>query len=184
MSEEDRDGSLAERCLQGDVEAFGTLIERYQKQIFRAVMHMVGNYEDARELTQQVFLKAFEGLRSYDRERKFFSWIYRIAMNESINHLKSRRSFEPIEPDNHSRSLRVEPFETIERDCAVRQAVLSLRPEHRAVVVLRHFLNCSYRDAAEVLHLPEKTVKSRLFTARQLLREALAPAAGGRVVSK
>jgi RNA polymerase sigma-70 factor (ECF subfamily) len=174
MSEEEPDGTYVDRCIRGDLEAFGTLIERYQRQIFRAVMHMVGNYEDAREVTQQVFLKAFEHLATFDRDRKFFSWLYRIAMNESINHVKARRNYEPL--GEGEAAPRSEPIEILERNRAVRQAVMGLKPEYRAVVVLRHFLDCSYRDAAEVLHLPEKTVKSRLFAARQLLRDSLAPA--------
>src|SRR5436190_23821083 len=100
MSKEDPDLDCVTRCAAGDVEAFGILIERYQKPIFRAVMHMVGNYEDARELTQQVFLNAFEHLSSFDRGRKFFSWIYRIAMNESINHIRSRKSATSIDDTN------------------------------------------------------------------------------------
>ena len=183
MSEEDPDASLVERCLHGDLDAFGTLIERYQRQIFRAVLHMVGNYEDAKEVTQQAFMKAFEHLVSFDRDRKFFSWMSRIAMNESINFIKGRRTFEPITEDDGGAPA-AEPIERFEQKRAVRQAVLSLKPEYRAVIVLRHFLDCSYRDAAEVLHLPEKTVKSRLFAARQLLREALAPAAGRNLATK
>jgi RNA polymerase sigma-70 factor (ECF subfamily) len=177
MSEDEPDDAYVERCIRGDLEAFGTLIERYQRQIFRAVLHMVGNYEDAREVTQQVFLKAFEHLSSYDRERKFFSWIYRIAMNESINYRKAQRPFEQLGEDTEGAfTPSSEPAETFDRNRAVRQAVSALKPEYRAVVVLRHFLDCSYRDAAEALQLPEKTVKSRLFAARQLLKAALAPA--------
>lgn len=181
MSEDDPDATFVERCIHGDLEAFGPLVERYQRPIFRAIMHMVGNYEDARELTQQTFLKAFARLSSYDRERKFFSWLYRIAMNESINHIKARRSFEPLDEAELPRDV---PFETLERNRAVRQAVMALKPEYRAVVVLRHFLDCSYRDAADVLNLPEKTVKSRLFAARQLLRDALAPAGERRTAAR
>lgn len=174
MKEEDSDAACVARCADGDLEAFGTLIERYQRPIFRAILHMVGSYEDARELTQQVFMRAFEHLRSFDRERRFFSWLYRIAINESLNHRKARRPFDAL-PEEGDGVPRVEPFETIERNRAVRQAVMSLKPDYRAVIVLRHFMDCSYHDAAEILDLPEKTVKSRLFTARQMLREVLAP---------
>ena len=135
---------------------------------------MVGNFEDAQEVSQQVFMKAFEHLPDYDRERKFFSWLYRIAINESINFMKARKRFESVE-EAVAEPLS-EPFEAIDRTRAVQQAVLALKPEHRAVIVLYHFSGCSYQDAAEVLDLPEKTVKSRLFTARQLLKQMLRPA--------
>lgn len=177
MSEEDPDALSVERCLHGDLEAFGTLVERYQRQIFNAILHMVGNYEDAREISQQVFLKAFEHLGSFERGRRFFSWIYRIAMNESINHLHARRSFEPLELEENRLPSNHRSFAALETQREVREAVLALKTEYRSVVILRHFLGCSYRDAAEALDLPEKTVKSRLFAARQMLKNALAPAA-------
>ena len=174
MEEKELERQWVERCLRGDLDAFGSLIERYERQIFRAVYNMVGNFEDAQEIAQQVFMKAFEHLAGYDRERKFFSWLYRIAINESINFMKARKKFESlgeVVAEPHS-----EPFETIDRTRAVQQAVLSLKPEYRAVIVLYHYSGCSYQDAAEVLDLPEKTVKSRLFTARQLLKQMLTPA--------
>lgn len=174
MTEEELDRTCVERCLEGDLEAFGMLIERYQRPVFNAVLHMVGDREDARELCQQVFMKCFEHLGSYDPSRKFFSWIYRMAMNEAINHLKSRRNTQPLS------SLMIYPlpnpeerFQAAEQDHHVRQAVMQLEPKYRSVIVLRHFLHLSYHDAAEILELPERTVKSRLFTARQLLRDIL-----------
>ena len=174
MAEIEADEACVGRCLHGDIEAFGTLIERYQRPIFAAALHMVGNYEDARELTQQVFMKAFEHLSKFDRSRRFFSWLYRIAVNESINHLRSRHQFEPLD-DESPGFPSVSPVESFERCRSVREAVLALKPEHRAVIVLRHFMDCSYEDAAEVLQLPVKTVRSRLFSARQVLRRALEP---------
>lgn len=136
---------------------------------------MVGNYEDARELTQQSFLKAFEHLSSFDPSRRFFSWIYRIAMNESINHLKARRPFEPLDDVVESSAISSSSMEQIERKRAVREAIATLTPDHRAVIVLRHYLDCSYEEAAETLGIPMKTVKSRLFEARRALRDVLSP---------
>lgn len=174
MAEIETDEACVERCIHGDIEAFGTLIERYQRPIFAAVLHMVDNYEDARELTQQVFMKAFERLSGFDRGRKFFSWLYRIAVNESINHIRARRPHETLDEERPGFPT-VAPMESLERTQSVRAAVLALQPEYRAVIVLRHFLDCSYEEAAEMLQIPVKTVRSRLFSARQLLRTALAP---------
>ena len=174
MTKEDLDLAWVNRCLDGDVEAFGNLVEKYQRPVFNVILRMVGSYEDASEISQQAFLKAFESLGRFRRERKFFSWIYRIAINESINHLHKRRQFDPISPEMPSAApTPAESFESAETSRALFDAIAALKPEHRAVVLLRHFLNCSYRDAAGILEIPEKTVKSRLFTARQLLRDAL-----------
>jgi RNA polymerase sigma-70 factor (ECF subfamily) len=174
MREEEQDRICVERCLKGDLDAFGTLMDRYERPVFNVILHMVGNAEDARELCQQVFMKTFEHLDRYDTERKFFSWIYRMAMNESINHLKGRHLHQPLsETLPESAADPAERFETAERQAQLQRAVMGLEPDYRAVVILRHFVQLSYRETSEVLNLPEKLVKSRLFTARQLLRKAL-----------
>jgi len=176
MFEEESDSAIVDRCRKGDIEAFGTLVDRYQRPIFHAVLHSVWNYEDAREISQQSFLKAFEHLDTFDTNLKFFSWIYRIAMNESINHLRSRRASEPLQDDAAYPAATLDPqaaFEALQRSNAVHRAMAALEDKYRAVLILCHILQLSYRDAAESLNLEEKTVKSRLFSARQLLRERL-----------
>lgn len=174
MSEEELDRACVERCLSGDLEAFGSLVERYQRPVFNAIVHLVGNGEDARELCQQAFMKCFEHLRGYDLNRPFFSWMYRIAMNEAINHIKSRPAGEAL-TDTMADSLPnpEERFQSAEREHRLHAAILSLEPKYRAAIVAKHLLQLSYHEAAEILDLPEKTLKSRLFTARQLLRELL-----------
>ncbi len=174
MDEEELDRIAVERCLQGDIDAFGSLIERYQRPVFNTVLHMVGDPEDAREVCQQAFMKAFEHLSSYDRDRKFFSWIYRVAVNESINYLKSRKPHESLSGQlEHPRANPAEQFEELEQFTHLHEAIMNLEPHYRAVIILRHFVHFSYQEIADILKVPEKTVKSRLFTARQLLREAL-----------
>ncbi len=174
MNEEELDRIAVERCRKGDVDAFGTLIDRYEQPVFHAVLHMVGNAEDAKEICQQVFMKAFEHLSSYDPNRKFFSWIYRVAINESINYLKASRSYEPLSERLHyPHPNPAETYEAAEQRNHLQKAITGLDENYRAVLILRHFLHLSYREMAEVLNVPEKTVKSRLFTARQLLRQML-----------
>ena len=174
INEEDVDRIAVERCLQGDFDAFGTLIERYQRPVFNTVLHMVGDAEDAREVCQQAFMKAFEHLSSYDPDRKFFSWLYRVAVNESINYLKARRPHESLnETLETPRANPAQRFEELEEWTHLHEAIMNLEPNYRAVVILRHFIHLSYREVSDILSLPEKTVKSRLFTARQQLREAL-----------
>jgi RNA polymerase sigma-70 factor, ECF subfamily len=174
MRDEELDRRCVERCLAGDSEAFGELVDRYQQPIFNTVYHMVRNREDAADVCQQVFLKAIENLASYRGEHKVFSWIYRIAINESLNRIRSRRDLVVL--DERLPSLRDDPETACQADetsRAIRQAVMALRPDYRAVIILRHFAGCSYQEAAEILQIDEKTVKWRLFTARQILREAL-----------
>lgn len=169
-----QDAECVRRTLEGDTDAFEDLVLRYQKPVFNAICRMVHDTEDAREIAQTTFMKAFTNLGHFDRKRRFFSWLYRIAMNDSINFLASRHDVEPLAPTQ--RSLEANPEETCENSETRRNvdaALGKLSPDQRSVVVLCHYLGCSYRDASEVLGIPEKTVKSRLFKARQILREEL-----------
>ena len=137
-------------------------------------MRMLRNTDDARDVTQTAFLKAFEHLRDYDPAFRFYSWLYRIAVNESLDALGSRRSADALdgaEPDGSpGPEGRAEGEQT---GRAIEAALMRINPELRSVVVLRHVVHLSYHDMADILQLPEKTVKSRLYTARQLLREQL-----------
>jgi len=171
---EDSDGTLVQRCRDGDRNAFGTLVDRYQKPVYNAALRMLRNPEDARDVAQTVFLKVYEHLGDYDPTHKFYSWIYRIALNESINVLDRRRRLEPISGDEIDERLGAEDEVASEQSAQrVQRALMTIKPEYRAVIVLKHFLELSYEDVGQVLQLPEKTVKSRLFTARQLLKDAL-----------
>lgn len=171
---EDSDGILVRRCCDGDRRAFSTLVVRYEKPVYNAALRMLRNPEDARDVTQTVFLKAFEHLGDYDPKYRFYSWIYRIALNESINALHRRTRLEPVSGDEVDGAPG--PEDVLDREQVgrgIEGALMALKPEYRSVIVLKHLLECSYGEMSEMLGLPEKTVKSRLFTARQLLRDAL-----------
>jgi RNA polymerase sigma-70 factor, ECF subfamily len=171
---EDSDGLLVQRCRGGDRRAFETLVDRYQKPVFNAALRMLRNPEDARDVAQTVFLKVFEHLADYDPKFRFYSWIYRIALNESINVLDRRHRHEPIVGDEvDDRRGAEDEIGSMQTGVRVQRALMSIKPEYRSVIVLKHFLDLSYEDIGQVLGLPEKTVKSRLFTARQLLKDAL-----------
>lgn len=173
MKEED-DSRLVQRSLQGDGAAFGQLVERYQRTIFNAALRMLRNADDARDVTQTAFLKAFEHLRDYDPAFRFYSWLYRIAVNESLDALGSRRSAESLNGAELDESPGPEGrAESEQMGRAIEEALMRINPELRSVIVLRHIVHLSYHDMADVLELPEKTVKSRLYSARQLLREQL-----------
>jgi len=171
---EDGDGILVQRCREGDRHAFEGLVIRYEKPVFNVALRMLRNPEDARDVAQTVFLKAFEHLADYDPAYKFYSWIYRIAVNESLNVLGRRRPHEPISGDEADESSGPEDqIDGQQVGRGIQRMLMTLKPDYRSVIVLRHYLDCSYQDMAEILSLPQKTVKSRLFAARQLLAEAL-----------
>jgi RNA polymerase sigma-70 factor (ECF subfamily) len=173
MSEE-HEADLIDRARRGDRGAFGSLVEAHQKAMFNVAYRMVGNYHDAQDLTQTAFLKAFESLPGFDRRCPFFGWIYRILINESISFSRRRKPVAVL--DEQTASAAAGPEETFhdrELDAVLQSALLELSEEYRQVIILRHFLDLSYGVMGEVLSIPEKTVKSRLFTARQRLREAL-----------
>lgn len=173
----DQDTALVERCLKGDQGAFESLLDRHEKAIYNAAFRMLNDREDARDVTQTVFMKALEHLDRFDGKRRFFSWIYRIAINESIDTLKRRGRLEPgSASDREVEATGTEVGEQLDQDavCAkVQGALMTLRTEERATIVLKHFLGCSYREMSQVLEVPEKTVKSRLFVARRHLKDAL-----------
>jgi RNA polymerase sigma-70 factor (ECF subfamily) len=169
----DDDEPLIRQTLAGDASAFGAVVTRYQKVLYSVAVRMLGNAEDARDVTQNAFVKAYQGLATFDSRYRFFSWIYRILVNECLNVIRSRRPQEPLTarltaPDS--------PFEAAaanERRLQVEAALQQLSPEYRAVIVLRHFAGQSYKEIADVLSIPEKTVRSRLYSARQTLGEQL-----------
>jgi len=157
------------RCLDGDQLAFELLVRRYEQVLFRVALRLTGEYEDARDATQNTFVKAFEQLHRYDPGRKFFSWIYRIAVNECLNLRRARR---PQEPLGDASDGGVGPFEAFARAEArhrIDRAMKGLTFEYREVIALRYFVELSYEEMAEAIGVPEKTVKSRLFSARHKL---------------
>jgi len=135
---------------------------------------MLNNKEDASDVTQTVFLKVYENLDSFDPSRRFFSWVYRIALNESINVLGKQKRLEPLqhEPADDGKSPEQE-VASAELSAEIQAALMTVKTEYRTVVILKHFLGCSYMEISEVLEIPEKTVKSRLYSARQMLKDAL-----------
>lgn len=171
MPEHD-DIALIEQCRAGNLKAFEKLIERHQKAIYNAALRMLNNREDAEDVTQEVFVKAFENLDAFKSEYKFFSWIYRMAINQSINLLRRRNRMQTLEADVLSPEKSPEQkFEEAQGINQMELALMFLTPEKRAIIILKHFHNLSYREIAYILEIQEKTVKSRLFEARQQLKK-------------
>lgn len=171
---ESRDFALVERCRRGDRQAFEALIREYQRPVYNVACRILGNPDDAADATQAAFLKAFENLDRYDPDYKFFSWVYRIAINESINLRKRTRELRLLEENQPAADAG--PDSTVEAgDLAhsIQDGLMALTDDYRTVLVLRHFSDLSYRQISEVLGISEKTVKSRLYSARQLMRDRL-----------
>jgi RNA polymerase sigma-70 factor (ECF subfamily) len=172
--EERDDRDLVRECLAGRTAAFEALIVRYQKPIYNTVLRMVKDPDEAADLTQSVFLKAYEKLSTFDPRFKFFSWLYRIAVNATLNSISHRKRQERLDEETAVGATSFEEeLDEAERCRKLEEAILRLRAEHRIVIVLRYFQNLSYGEIGQILELPEKTVKSRLFTARQLLKDIL-----------
>jgi RNA polymerase sigma-70 factor (ECF subfamily) len=167
------DGAVVARCLRGDTAAFALLVERYERVLFSVALRMLGDAEDARDATQDAFVKVYQRLGDYNAEYRFFSWIYRILTNECLNALRARRPHEPDVPETSTTSGALEALELEERRQAVQNAIAGLPPDYRDVLILRHFAELSYEEVADTLAIPLKTVKSRLYTARQQLGHRL-----------
>ncbi len=173
MKEED-DPTLVVRCRGGDRGAFERLVIRYQKPVFNLALRMLHDRQDALDVAQTTFLKAFEHLGDYDAAFRFYSWLYRIAINESLNALALRKPRGEL--DTNTADDRPGPERATEGDQAlqaIENALMQISPELRTVTLLRHITQLSYADIAQALGLPEKTVKSRLHSARERLREHL-----------
>ena len=172
--DKDRDAALVNDCKRGDRRAMAQLVSQYERPVYNAAYRILGNADDAADITQTVFLKVFEHIGDYDPKFRFFSWIYRISINESLNQVKKRRNQEPLAESQASpwRSPE-EHMESENLSNRVQGALMELNGEYRTVVVLKHMSGCSYQQISEILQIPEKTVKSRLYTARQLMKKTL-----------
>jgi len=148
-------------------------VDRYQRRLFNVALRMLGNVQDAEDVTQTVFGNVFASLGSFDPKYRFFSWIYRMTVNESLNTLKRRKRLVTLGDHLDIPAPGSENDTAAEADDRVGKALMDLKPDDRAVVVLRHFVSFSYEEIADVLEVSVKTVKSRLFTARERLRLAL-----------
>jgi RNA polymerase sigma-70 factor (ECF subfamily) len=173
LATDDQDRALVARCLENHRDAAGALVDRYQQRLFNVALRMLGNVQDAEDVTQTVFHSVFHKLKTYDPKYKFFSWIYRMTVNESLNLLKRRKPTLSLEDDLDLRAPGAPADGATAAEDHVGRALMSLKSEDRAVVVLKHFMSFSYQEIAEVLEIPVQTVKSRLFTARERLRLAL-----------
>jgi RNA polymerase sigma-70 factor (ECF subfamily) len=171
---EDRD--LVGKSRRGDVDAYNQLVSRWERRVFNYILRLVRDREDAMDLAQDVFLKAYQNLARLEDSARFGPWLFRIAHNESFSLLRRPRpdQEELREPPAASPAgRRLLPVETV---VAVTAALDRLSPEQREAVVLKVYQGFKFEEMAEILACPVSTVKSRLYTALDLLKETLAPA--------
>lgn len=170
------DSWLIEACRAGHVEAFGELVGRYQDRLYPTALRLTGREDDARDLLQDAFLKAFQKLGRFRGESAFYTWIYRITVNLALSGRRGRRvapatGLAPIDPpDPAPESDPALPLQRAEQDALVQSALDALGPEHRAVVVMKEFDGLRYEQIAAILGVPVGTVRSRLHRARSELR--------------
>ena len=162
---------VVEACRQGDIAAPRRLYDACHHSVFRLAVRMVGS-QDAADVTQQVFLQAFRSLEQFNGRSRFETWLYRLAVNESLQHLRRNRrwryhalDWEPMDESHHG--------EDVERKELLEQALARIDPELRSIFLLREVEGLSYHDIAEALQIPEGTVGSRLNRARRELRQIL-----------
>jgi RNA polymerase sigma-70 factor (ECF subfamily) len=171
---EQSDEDLVRQCRGGEVKSFDMLVERHQRTIFNLALRMVRDSDDAADIAQSVFVKAYENLARFDPQFRFFSWLYRFAVNESLNALEQKKRFEGLEGNDLAvDSADEKDDEAVRDEKRIQDGLMLLKVDQRAVIVLKHMQGLSYREIAQVLDLSEKTVKSRLFSARQLLKDIL-----------
>jgi RNA polymerase sigma-70 factor (ECF subfamily) len=185
------DAGLIERINDGEHEAYGRLVEKYQDRLFNTCWRICGHLEDARDLTQEAFLRGFEKFETFRDQSSFYTWIYRVAMNLALTHRRNaRRRRLPLDAAElgaagtqadqlAQRAANVDtqtPEQSAteaERVQAAAHALHALDEDHRAVVVLRDIEGLDYDEIAEILQLPRGTVKSRLHRGRMALRSAI-----------
>jgi len=176
------DCDLVARAVAGREDCFEELVRRYQRPIAAYVYRMVGNYDAALDLTQEVFIKVYNSLARYRSEFKFSTWIYKIAHNAAVDHLRRHSvrgqsltaDFDGEQREMTIESRRLSPEQESEREerrAEIEQVVRQLPSAYRELIVLRHSHDLSYDEIAEITNLPLGTVKNRLFRAREVMRQ-------------
>lgn len=187
-SPEPPDAELVRHAQGGDIESFSELVRRYQERVYGTVYHMTANHEDANDLAQETFIKAWHALGSFKGESSFFTWVYRIAVNKTLNFLKQRRNRTPqMSLDDLDQNAEHDPDlvaliseRTPRRDAGLAElqerlngAMLKLSEPHRMVVTLHDIQGMPHEEIARIMDCNVGTVRSRLFYARQQLQGLL-----------
>ena len=186
-TDEPEDQKLVKRAQGGDLEAYDELIRRYQERIYATIYHMTANHEDANDLAQETFIKAYQALKSFKGDSSFFTWVYRIAVNKTINFLKQRKNKTHMSLNDLDFNAEHDPdlvalvsdktprrnVNLIELQEKLNGAMQKLSEIHRLVVTLHDVQGLSHEDISKIMGCNTGTVRSRLFYARQQLQAYL-----------
>lgn len=178
---------LIRKSKEGDLESFERLIERYQKKVFNIAYKMIGNYDDASELAQEVFLRVFKSIKKFKEESLFSTWIFRITTNVCLDELRKRKNNKVIylEEDIKCGDGEIKrqvvddkptpemALENNELKKTLKEAINNLSEDYKIVIVMRDIQGFSYKEIAEIIKCPEGTVKSRINRARLMLKDEL-----------
>jgi len=177
-----KDSAIIEKVLGGELQAFGTLILKHQSKLFATIMNVVKNRELAEDITQEAYLKGFDKLDTLKNHDQFYPWLKRIALNLALNHFERAKRVMDVENEEDETSYfeRIPDGESPEELLVkeelkryVRMYVEALPDKLRVVVVLREIEDMSYEEIAEMMNIPIGTVRSRLFNARQIIKDRL-----------
>jgi RNA polymerase sigma-70 factor (ECF subfamily) len=188
-----RDEQLAFEAQQGNMQAFADLVDRHKGRVYRTLFQVVGNDQDAQDLSQEVFLKVYRSLAGYRGDAAFTTWMHRLTLNLAFDWLRARKRRPltvPLEPppDPEERPVReiASPDDSPEdlalqadRRKQLHKAIQELPDDYREVVLLHHFHHLSYSQIAQRLDAPVRTIETRLYRARLLLKKVLTEAEGG-----
>src|SRR5437773_11550988 len=186
-SDAQEDQQMVKRARTGDLEAYDELVRRYQERIYATVYHMTANHEDANDLAQEAFIKAFQALKSFKGGSSFYTWVYRIAVNKTINFLKQRKNKAQLSLDDMDFNAEHDPdlvalisektprreINLAELQEKLNTAMQKLSEPHRLVVTLHDVQGASHEEIAKIMNCNIGTVRSRLFYARQQLQAYL-----------
>lgn len=170
------DEQIVQRTVQGEIEAFGVLVRRWEKKVYGLALRMLGHNEDARDVSQEIFLTVYRNLAKFRGESRFSSWLYRIALNCCHNRLRERNgNFIPIDEATAIQTEdavvgRIETKQTVRR---VRAALRAIPAEMRQVIVMKEYEGLTFNEIAEILNIPVSTAKTRLYTGLDQLRKRL-----------
>ncbi len=182
--EEADDYQLVRKAQHGDLRAYDSLMRRYQERVYATVYHMTGNHDDANDLTQETFIKAYQAIKSFKGNAGFYTWLYRIAVNKTLNFLKQRRTRNQLSLNDIDLNAEHDPDlvalisdKTPRREAALTElqeklnaALQKLSEPHRLVVTLHDVQGLSHEEIGEIMDCNVGTVRSRLFYARQQLQ--------------
>ena len=168
----EEDKRIVAKIIAGDINQYELLVKKHQQAVYRIILKITGDTENAKEVTQVVFVKAYESIKQYKPDYKFFSWIYRIAINSALMYVKQNKIFTPIEQLKEMASDS-EPDSKRDQSKLLNEALQQLPEKYLSVIVLKYYAGNTYPEIAEIKGIDEKRVKSRLFDGRKILKDIL-----------